>query len=117
MARVRLYSDRVVNQIVSHLPEVHRELGEHAASIQARARGRLALHYYEGDSKIEVTEGAVDWFVSLVDHAAMSIEFGHWVGGKYRDPDKPKFVQGLYIITGAAGLAGGVKQGPRRARK
>lgn len=105
MATVKLISDRAMNQVISHLPGVHDELGDVARRIKRTADGRLAIHRYSGKAKVTLTEGSVDWFVNLDDAAAMSIEFGHWVKGKYEDKSKPKYVQGLYIITRAAGLA------------
>lgn len=102
---VRLISDKAMNRVVSHLEPVHNELGDVARRIRKSAQGRLEIHRYSGTAKVTISEGDVDWFVNLEDAAAISIEFGHWVKGKYEDPSKPKFVQGLYIISRAAGLA------------
>ena len=108
------YSDKGMNQLISHMGGVHSELGDVARSRKRNAERRLAMHRYSGAAQVTISEGAVDWFVNLDDPAAMSIEFGHWVKGKYEDPLKQKFVPGLYILTLGAGLDTGAKQGPRR---
>jgi hypothetical protein len=56
--------------------------------------------YYKDNNAAEITmsRGDVDSFVNLEDPAAIPIEFG-W------RTSKGKFVPGLHIITGAAGLA------------
>ena len=91
-------------RIVAHLPGVKKAVRGKAEQIGSRASAFLAQHRVTGKSKIEVTSGKVDSFVSLVDPAAISIEFGrrgftdkrgHTVGP----------AQGLYIITRAAGLS------------
>lgn len=100
----RLISRTAMNHVVSHLPGVKAAVYFEARDIGARAEARLAMHKTTGNASISVTRGDVDSFVNLEDPAALSIEFGHWVGGKYRR-STPKYVPGLYIITGAAGLA------------
>lgn len=120
MAKVRLYGRRYINTVVDHLPGVHAAVGTEAKKIYRRSKARLAMHADTGAASVTLTEGDVDWFVNLVDNAAMSIEFGHWVKGKYEDPEQPKYVQGLYILSGAAGLSTTAKRGavrPRSRRK
>ncbi|SUA04008.1 Uncharacterised protein [Mycolicibacterium fortuitum] len=101
----RLYSEKVMNRIVAQLPGVHDELGDTARRVRHSATRRLETHFHSGDARVTLTEGDVDWFVNLDDKAAMSIEFGHWVKGKYESPGHPKYVQGLYILSKAAGIA------------
>lgn len=101
---VRLISKTAMNHVISHLEGVKAAVYAEAVAISGRAEGRLAGHRFSGRAKVTVTQGDVDSFVNLEDPAAMSIEFGHWVKGKY-ETAQPKFVAGLYIITGAAGLA------------
>lgn len=73
---------------------VRNALRDQANEIEARAKGLRAQHYVTGAAKIEHTRGALDHFVSLVDKAALSIEFGHMSGNTY--------VEGLHIIGRAA---------------
>lgn len=111
MRVIFLRQDNVMNRIVANLDGVRAAVAAEAEEIGARAEARLALHRQDGNARIEVkkTRGAgfskTDWFVSLVDSDnaksrgnAKAIEFGHFhnFSGKY--------IPGLYIITGAAGL-------------
>ncbi len=102
---VRLIGPKAMNLIISHLDGVVDAVAEEAKEIGVRAKARLTAHKYSGAAQVTVTHGDVDSFVNLDDPAALSIEFGHMVKGKFED-DEPKFVPGLYIITGAAGLTG-----------
>lgn len=114
------YDDEMMNTIISHLGEVNHAVQDKANERGRVAKGRLASHHDTGAAEVTVTHGDVDSFINLDDTAgegaAMSIEFGHWVKGKFEDPDHPQFVPGLYIITGAAGLDSTPKQGPRRSK-
>lgn len=114
---VRLIGQKAMNRVVSHLEGVHNELGDVARRVEKQAERRLAMHRDTGDAKVTRTEGDVDWFVNLVDDAALSIEFGHWVKGKYEDKDHPQYVPGLYILSTAGGLDSTPKSGPRRKGK
>ncbi|QDH92971.1 hypothetical protein SEA_STEPHIG9_17 [Mycobacterium phage Stephig9] len=116
MAKVKLYGRRYINTVVDHLPGVHAAVGEAAKDAYKRSKARLAMHTDTGNAKVTLTEGDVDWFVNLDDKAAVSIEFGHWVKGKYEDPAKPKYVQGLYILSAGAGLPTTAKRGATRPR-
>lgn len=100
----RLIGQKAMNQVVSHLDGVVASVSEHALDVGSKAEARLKQHRHSGAADITVTHGDVDSFVNLDDPAALSIEFGHMVKGKFEDPNKPKFVPGLYIISGAAGL-------------
>jgi hypothetical protein len=82
--------------IVAHLPGVKAAVGNVADGIEVRARANLAAHYHRGHSRIDRTRQDTDVLVSLVDRAALSIEFGHTARN-----GRP--VEGLYVITRAAG--------------
>lgn len=95
---VQLIGQKAMNHRISHLPGVVAAVRRQAQKIGRKAEGRLAAHRYEGIAEITITYGETDSFVNLDDEAALSIEFGHihnFTG---------KHVQGLYIVTGAAGL-------------
>lgn len=95
--KITLKSDKQVNRIVSHLPGVRQAVYDKADEIGTRAESRLAGHRRTGRSSIEVEYTRINGLVSLVDpENAMAIEFGHARGNTN--------VEGLYIITGAAGL-------------
>lgn len=73
-----------------------------ADELAGRARVMLGEHRHAGTSKIVVTRGRVDAFVSLVDPAAISIEYGraaYTTAGR-----RVGAAQGLYVIHRAAGL-------------
>lgn len=80
---------------VTGLPGVHDELGDYAKKARVRAKERLAQHRHDGDSRIELEEGKVDWTLSLNDEAgqlaAAAIEYGR------------RGADGLYIIRRAMG--------------
>ena len=93
---VRLISDVAMNTVVSHLKGVKGAVRKEADDIGDRASATLEAHRFYGDTshaEIEVETRDVDSIVSLVDEAAMSIEFG------------TSDTKGLYVVTGAAGLA------------
>lgn len=98
MASVRPNLDRMV----AHMPGVRNEVSAEAQQVATRARALLAAHRHDGDSKIEVRRaGGSDSIVSLVDPAAVSIEYGR---GEYtRDGQVIGATRGLYIMTRAAG--------------
>ena len=100
---VRLIGQKAMNHKISHLEGVKAAVLAEAEIGGARARANLAGHRHSGRASISVTQGDVDAFLNLDDPAAMSIEFGHWVKGKFED-NQPQFVPGLYIISEAAGL-------------
>ena len=102
---ITLLDDETMNTVVSHIDGVVGSVASEAEEIGARAEARLAPHTKSGAHHITVTHGEVDSFANLEGPAAADVEFGHWVKGKY-ETDPPKFAHGLYIISGAAGLAG-----------
>jgi hypothetical protein len=80
---------------ISSIEGVHVYLGAYAKSAQIYAEALLRTHRKDGDSKIELGEGQVDWSLSLNDEAgdmaAAAIEYGR------------RGADGLYIITRAMG--------------
>lgn len=115
------YGPKAMNTIISNIDGVVAAVADEAKSEGRKAEARLSGHHHQGHAQVTVTHGDVDSFVNLDDtrgeSAAMSIEFGHWVKGKFENPDKPQFVPGLYIITGTGALDSTPKQGPRRSRR
>ncbi|WP_413800094.1 DUF5403 family protein [Streptomyces iranensis] len=85
----------------SRLPGVKAAVRARANSIAARARSDLAQHRAEGTARIEVTRGRTDMVVSLVDVAALSIEYGRDAYTN-RNGQRVGPMQGLYVITRAA---------------
>lgn len=110
---VDLISDFAMNRVVSHLAEVQRDVHAHTDEVGAVAQARLAGHHRTGEHEVTTTHGDTDGFVNLEGVHPESVEFGHWIRGKFAT-DPPKFAQGLYIITGAADMDVTPKQGPRR---
>lgn len=92
-----------MNRMLAKDQKVQAAVERAAKKIFRRATSYLNMHRDTGAAKIELERrknlryGHIDWFVSLVDEAALSIEFGHYVktSGGY------KRVDGLYILTQA----------------
>lgn len=102
MAKVRLIGQRAMNRVISHQEGVKAAVYAEAKAIAGKASMRLErAKNRTGDAQVIVKRGDVDSYVILDDPAALSIEFGHWYVNGNGDP---KYVPGLYIITGAAGL-------------
>ncbi|CAM4098660.1 DUF5403 domain-containing protein [Nocardia ninae] len=100
-----------MNKLISNLPGVVKAVADTAGDVADRAKAKLAAHRHQGHAEVTVTHGDVDSFVNLVDtkgkqKAAAAIEFGHV-------SKDGKLTPGLYIITGAAGLA---EKLPKKAR-
>ncbi|SRR6266498_3687056 len=97
MAEVR----RDADEIVARLPGVRAAVRAAAREIGARARANLAQHRHSGDAEIEVTYGRADAHVSLVDEAALSIEYGHFTDNGELDAEVT-YVPGLRVLRDAA---------------
>lgn len=97
-------SEKQVNEIIVRQPSIKAANMKQAKKIAARAEKTLAKHRQEGHAKIETSQGDVDAFASLVDEAALSIEFGHFQGarGKRNDGKPPTYVPGLHIMRRSA---------------
>jgi hypothetical protein len=104
MAKVRLKGKKFINKVVSHEEGVKAAVFDQATAIAARAEARLNMAKHRtGASQIKLEQGRVDSYVTLDDPAAMQIEFGHWL--VYYGHETPVYIPGLYVLTGAAGLA------------
>lgn len=95
---VQLISDEAMRSLIAHMPGVVAAVHKAAVKNSNGAKRRLAAHRETGAAQVTVTQGDVDSFVNLDDPAALSIQFGHFVGGMYFDWEKPKYVPGLYIL-------------------
>lgn len=114
MAEVWLKPRSVFNHIVGEAASsaVH----EKTDQVGDRAKARLASHRRSGEHEVFIEHEDIDGLYGLEGVHPESVEFGHWVEGKFRT-DPPKFAEGLYIITGAAGLDLEPKQTVRRFRR
>lgn len=92
-----------MNKMLSKDLKVQAAVEKAAKKMFRRATSYLNMHRDTGAAKIELERrrnlkyGHIDWFVSLVDEAALSIEFGHYI----RTTNGYKRVNGLYIVTQA----------------
>lgn len=98
--------DRRVAAKIARLKGVRGAVRDRAQILAARARGLLAQHRATGTAKIQVSSGRVDSFVSLVDPAAISIEWGREAGVS-RTGRRYAAQPGLYIMHRTIGLTGG----------
>lgn len=94
---IDLMNEKQLNKKISHMPGVRGAVYEVGKEIGQIAEGRLAPHRKTGAAHIEVSRGTVDTFVSLVDEAALSIEFGHYLGSQSRGLNR-QFVRGLHLF-------------------
>jgi hypothetical protein len=94
---IDLMPEKELNRKISHLPGVRKEVYDTAKEIGRIAESRLAPHRKSGNAKIEVSRGTVDAFASLVDPAALSIEFGHYLGREELGT-KRQFIRGLHLF-------------------
>ncbi len=99
MARgsVYLLPKKKMNRTVSHLKGVRAAVRSEAEDIAVIANSRLAPHRRTGAAHIEVEQSDVDTVVSLVDEAALSIEFGHYMGSSSLGTSR-KFIPGLHLF-------------------
>ena len=90
-----------MNGSIAHLDGVLARVMSEAEVIGGYASARRDFHYNEGQAKIEVRHhlpgeyGDIDSDVSLVDPAALSIEFGHW------NARTQSYTHGTYIMSQA----------------
>lgn len=94
---IDLMNEKQLNKKISHMPGVRGAVYDVGKEIGQIAEGRLAPHRKTGAAHIEVSRGTVDTFVSLVDEAALSIEFGHYLGSQSRGLNR-QFVRGLHLF-------------------
>lgn len=86
------------DEYVAKMAGVRAELKDTANAGGNRASAILAARRYEGHSRITVTRGTLDWWVSLDDtrgdHAAAAIEYG-------RSGGAGGATQGVFALAGA----------------
>jgi hypothetical protein len=96
--KMRLIGQKAMNKIISQQPEVQDEVKSQAKRLGAIAKSALAGHYNTGDHKIEIKKnlhkkyGFLDYEISLVGSAPLSVEFGHM-------NHRGGYVHGLYILS------------------
>lgn len=94
---------REVDAAIAHMPGVVAAVHAEAVKIAERAKADLASHRDTGAAHIVVDREDIDTLVSLVDEAAISIEYGREAGTD-RSGRKQGAMQGLHILGRAAGL-------------
>lgn len=116
-----LVSKERLNKIVSHMPQVRREVRGQTNKRAAVAKAKLAAHRYQGHAKIESYVAWVDGYIVLSDEdgygAAAAIEYGRSGETRYKPilDDSGKIVGQRVIHIGptrgvgalAAAAAGG----------
>jgi hypothetical protein len=115
---VELYSAKVLNCIIAHMPDLHREIQQEAKRVGRIADERLeaargSTHWHKiadpgHETKITIENGDVDAVVNMEGYkqGAMALEFGHAPSGVFGPNGKYSHVKtkapyGLYIMTGA----------------
>lgn len=98
-----VYLIPTIDKVVSEEKGVVAEVREEARSVSTRAKALLNAHRAEGEARITLSHHGQDSLVSLVDKAALSIEFGR---SEYTRSDGTTVgaMEGLYIMHQAAGL-------------
>ncbi len=94
---VYLIPEKKMNRTVSHLKGVRKAVRNEGEDIATIANARLAPHRRTGAAHIEVEQSDVDTVVSLVDEAALSIEFGHYMGSSSLGTSRT-FIPGLHLF-------------------
>ncbi|MDP7733642.1 DUF5403 family protein [Mycobacterium paragordonae] len=112
---------KAMNTLVSHMEGVRAAVHEEAEEGGRRAKANLAsartstkwhkIHGPDHLTKVEVEQGEVDSFFSLIAPNPMAIEFGHAPSGVFGPGGEMGHIQtkaphGLYILTHAAMLSG-----------
>jgi hypothetical protein len=92
-----------VDAKLAHLPSVKAAVHAKGREIEARANTFLAPHHRTGEAHIEGEVQDTDYVVSLVDPAALSIEFGR---GGYTTKSGAQIgpAEGLHVLRRAAGI-------------
>lgn len=94
---IELLPQKQMNKKISHLPGVKGAVREEGKIIADIASARLAPHRKTGAARIEMSHGITDTYVSLVDEAALSIEFGHFLGRQELGLRR-HFIRGLHLF-------------------
>ena len=94
---------RGVNAYIAHLDGVVGSVQAEGGVIAGKAKANLAAHRDTGAAHIELDREDTDAIISLVDEAAITIEYGREEGvdsiGR-----KQGAMQGLHILGRAAGI-------------
>jgi hypothetical protein len=104
MARVTIY--KTCAKTIARLESVQMAVLTTGVGIEAKARRNLAAtrdqgrHSIEGGRPRNTKYGTLDYAVSLVGPAPLSVEFGHFV----HNAAFPRYVVGQYILLRAAGV-------------
>ena len=93
---------RGVNAYIAHLEGVVGAVYAEGGNIKSKAEADLASHRDTGAAHIEIERDDIDTLVSLVDEAAISIEYGREAGTDRTGRPKGA-MQGLHILGRAAG--------------
>jgi hypothetical protein len=94
---------RGVNAYIAHLDGVVGSVQAHGAVIAGKAKANLAAHRDTGAAYIDMDREDTDAIISLVDEAAITIEYGREEG--IDRTGRPKgAMQGLHILGRAAGI-------------
>jgi len=88
---------------VAHMPGVKKAVHAHGREVKSRAERLLAQHRAQGVARIEGEVQNTDYLVSLVDKAALSIEYGR-EGFTREDGVRVGPMVGLRILGRAAEL-------------
>lgn len=94
---------REVNAYIAHMAGVKKAVGAQGREIEGRAKANLAQHRDTGAARITFHREDTDAIISLVDEAAVSIEWGREAGIDITGRRKGA-MQGLHIIARAAGI-------------
>ena len=94
---------RGVNAYIAHLEGVVGAVYAEGGNIKGKAESLLASHRDTGAAHIELDRDDIDTLVSLVDEAALSIEYGREAGTDRTGRPKGAMA-GLHILGRAAGL-------------
>lgn len=119
MNSVDLISQRAMVETIAKIEGVRDSVRGEAGEIFWKAQANLARHRQSGNARIDISEASLvsvtgkayeNWgvTVSMIDErtangggpGALAIEFGHFLVGS----DPPRWVPGLNIMRGAAGL-------------
>jgi hypothetical protein len=100
MPTLKLISKKAMNKTVAPLRPVQDEVESAANRLARAATARLAPHkksapghHVKVEKILNVKYGFLDYYVSLVGPAPLSVEFGH------RHNNSGRWVQGLYILS------------------
>jgi len=100
MAKVDLIGRKAMNTVISHEEGVKAVVYQHAAEIYSKASAKLEMHREDYVAYVDITRGEVDTTVGLNDQAALSIEFGHYLGSRSLGTTR-RYIPGLDLFQGS----------------